>query len=238
MGISFDRGLRIAGYRPSTFKNALLGYLRTEKPSCLVDLKSIFPHRRDGAIVYEECLDRRLIDRETGKLTDAGLIVARAKVVARIPLDKARLVLDGFLDRIDQLNSDPQAITRIDAVWLFGSFMREEASVGDIDLAISMSSTKRFGKIEEKIAHAKALLANFPDAPQDWQFPWDRIDWLHRRAIFGARRHPLLSGAQDGMNDLTSLGVPCRLIYDRERGGGSMTRSCHVTLNLKDVPIR
>jgi hypothetical protein len=219
MGISFDRDLRIAGYRTSTFKNALAGYLRTMSPASLIDLKSVFPHRRDGAIVYEECLDRGLIDRATGKVAEAGLTLVRSKMVPRTPRKKAKLVLDGFLERVDQLNHDPDAISRVDEVWLFGSLMRDEAAVGDIDLAIGKSSSGRFQNLDARVRQAKTLLTNFPDAPRDWAWPWNRIDWLYRRAIFGARRHPLLAGAKDGIDDLASLGVPCRLIYDRARGG-------------------
>ncbi|WP_298670673.1 hypothetical protein [uncultured Sphingomonas sp.] len=219
MGISFDRDLRVAGYRASTFKNALIGYLRTKSPASLIDLKSVFPHRRDGAIVYEECLDRHLIDRATGKVTEAGLTLVRSKVVPRTPLEKAKGVLDAFLERVDELNRDPEAISRVDQVWLFGSLMRDESTVGDIDLAIARSSSGRFENLDAQVLQAKALLANFPDAPRDWAWPWDRIDWLYRRAIFGARRHPLLAGAKDGVDDLASLGVPCRLIYERARGG-------------------
>lgn len=113
MGISFDRDLRIAGYRASIFKNALAGYLRTERPASLIDLKSIFPHRRDGAIVYEECLDRDLINRGTGKVSEAGLTLARSKVVARTPPEKAKTILEAFLKRVDQLNHDPEAISRL-----------------------------------------------------------------------------------------------------------------------------
>jgi hypothetical protein len=62
MGISFDRNARIAGYRPAVFKDALRGFMRTRSHGNLIDLKSIFPFRRDGAIVFEECLDRGLIE--------------------------------------------------------------------------------------------------------------------------------------------------------------------------------
>ncbi|MCG7347496.1 hypothetical protein [Sphingomonas sp. ACRSK] len=217
MGISFDRDRRIAGYRTSTFKNALAGYLRTESPARLIDLKSVFPHRRDGAIVYEECLDRGLIDRASGEVTEAGLTLVRSKMVARTPLEKAKRVLDEFLERVDQLNHDPEAISRVDEVWLFGSLMREEAAVGDIDIAIARSRSDRFPNLDAQVCQAKALLANFPDAPSRWRWPWDRVDWLYGRAVFGARRHPLLAGAKDGMDDLASLGVPCKLIYDRVR---------------------
>jgi hypothetical protein len=38
----------------------------------MIDLQTVFPLRRDDAIVFEECLDRGLIDPATLKLTEAG----------------------------------------------------------------------------------------------------------------------------------------------------------------------
>jgi len=236
MGVTFDRAVRISGYRPSIFKDALTGYLRTNSPSNLIDLRGVFPLRRDGAIIYEECVDRGLIDPTTHEVTERGLIVARAKVVTRTPLAKAKQVLNDFLERVDQLNSEPESISRVEEVWLFGSLMREEATVGDIDLAILGSRDPRFGRdLNAQVTQAKKLIAKFNDAPGYWASPWDRIDWLFRRAIFGARRHPLLAGAQEGINDLVSLGVPCRLIYNRSRGGRVNDR---ILLRHPDSPGR
>lgn len=207
MGVTFDRSVRIAGYRPSTFKSSLRAYLRTRSRASFIDLKSVFPLRRDGAIVYEECLDRGLIDAASGEITDAGQVVAGAKVLTRTPLAKARRVMEEFLGRVEQFNGDPDAVSRVDQVWLFGSLMRDEANVGDIDLAIIRSRDTRFdGDLDGQVDQAKKLIAKFKDAPQYWAWPWDRIDWLFRRAIFGVRRHPLLAGAQEGTSDLISLG--------------------------------
>ncbi|HWT42151.1 MAG TPA: nucleotidyltransferase domain-containing protein [Sphingopyxis sp.] len=148
------------------------------------------------------------------------MAVARAKVTARTPLIKARAVLDELLNRIDRFNADPEAVSRVDEIWLFGSMMREEATVGDIDLAICRSRDARFADdLDGQVEQAKRLIQGYPDAPQRWAWPWDRIDWLYRRSIFGPRRHPLLAGAQEGTTDLQLLAVPCRLIYDRARGG-------------------
>jgi hypothetical protein len=72
VGISLDKNSRIAGYRSSVFKDALRGFLRTRSPGNMIDLKTVFPLRRDDAIVFEECLDRGLIDPATLKLTEAG----------------------------------------------------------------------------------------------------------------------------------------------------------------------
>jgi len=78
MGISFDKDMRIAGYRPATFKDGLRGFLRTKSPGCMIDLRSVFPQRRDGAIVFEECLNHGLIElRDRFELTAKGETIAR-----------------------------------------------------------------------------------------------------------------------------------------------------------------
>lgn len=218
MGISFGSETRIAGYRLSLYKNGIGAYSRTQSASRFIDIMSNFPLRPDGAIIYEECLDRGLIDGEMEKITEEGRIIARSKTVARTPAAKGWKLLDAFLDRVDALNADPEAISRVDEIWLFGSLMRGEDSIGDIDLAIGRTSRKP-GDFDGDLEGTKALVAAFPDAPQSWTWPWDRIDWLYRRAVFGPRRHRLLAGVQDGMTDLALLGVPCRLVYDRARGG-------------------
>lgn len=219
MGVSLDNKDLIAGYRPATFKNALRGYARTSNPQNLIDLRSVFPLRRDGAIVFEECLDRGLIDPEALKLTAAGETLARAKAQKRTPLEKADAVLQQFLDNADAMNADEDAISQVDKVWLFGSMMRREASVGDIDLAVCTSRKPRFADHRVREQHARHLVEAAAEAPSYWQFPGEREDWLERRNLYGARRHPLLAGIQHGATDLASLGVPCRLIYDRRRGG-------------------
>lgn len=220
MGISLDRNSRIAGYRPSVFKDALRGFQRTKSPGSMIDLKTIFPLRRDGAIVFEECLDRGLIDPATLKLTEAGETIARAKAKSRTPLPKAHSVLNEFLERIEALNRDPDAVQQLDQLWLFGSLMRGEETVGDIDLALTMSRRPRFATDHDgRCAHIEKLLAQHGDASVRWEESWIQEGWLTNRALYGTRRHPLLAGVQDGTSDLESLGVPCRLIYDRTRGG-------------------
>jgi len=40
MGVTFMPDMRIAGYRPTVFKDALRGFLRTQSPGNFIDLKS------------------------------------------------------------------------------------------------------------------------------------------------------------------------------------------------------
>lgn len=52
---------------------------------------AVFPQRRDGAIVFEECLDRWLIETQDGfRLTPGGEAMVRGKAKPRAPLAKAQ----------------------------------------------------------------------------------------------------------------------------------------------------
>jgi predicted nucleotidyltransferase len=224
VGISFDKNMRIAGYTPATFKNGLRGFMRTLSPGCMIDLKSVFPQRRDGAIVFEECLDRRLIDAQEGfRLSKAGEIVARGRATRRAPLAKAKALLSEFLARVHSLNNDKDAVCYVQEVWLFGSVLRGTETVGDIDLALVTERRTQFqgeAGYKKMQAHLKRVLANRDDAPQPRAFPWWSAEvWLTERALFGPKRHPLLADAQTDVRNLVDLGVPCQLIYDRSEGG-------------------
>src|SRR5262249_47579839 len=65
----------------------------------------------------------------------------------------------------------------------------------------------------------KKLLANRDDVPQTRGLLWSAELWHMQRSLFGVKRHPLLAGVQENINNLLDLGVPCRLIYARTRGG-------------------
>ena len=227
VGISFDSDMRIAGYRPSVFKAALRGFMRTGSPGNVVDLKTVFPLRRDGAIVVEECLDRGLLDVETFRVTEDGEAIARAKAGKRTSLARAKTVLGDFLERVAKLNRDPSAINLVEQVWLFGSLMQERETVGDIDLALRIIRRPEVAEDHDlRRRRVAELLTRQADAPINWATPWDREAWVTHRALYGTRRHPLLAGVHDSVEDLSALGTPCRLIYDRERGGrGSRSRS-------------
>ncbi len=223
MGISFAQDLRIAGYRPTVFKNAIRGFMRTRSRENVIDLRSIFPQRRDGAIVFEECIDRGLIDAEKLEITEKGMAIARGKAKRRTTLVQAHALLNTFLERVESLNRDPDALTSVTQVWLFGSLLRGEETVGDIDAAFKTEWRQKYLKLlkggyEGLQEHMRALLSRFPGAPcPTWQETG--TDWLLRRALYGNQQHHLYAGIHEDIHDLVSVGCPCRLIYDLSRGG-------------------
>ena len=82
------------------FKQSLRAYSGRLDPGALIDLRSLFPLRRDGAIVFEEALDRGLIDPSSLRPTADGEALTRAKMQPRTPIGRADVVLERLLDRI------------------------------------------------------------------------------------------------------------------------------------------
>lgn len=134
---------------------------------------------------------------------------------------KKQTVLNEFLGRAEKLNADPDAVNFVEQVWLFGSVMREEPTVNDIDIALITSRRPEYVQNYQAMCDRIQLLANRPDVPESRraQFVWNIEAWLLERALYGPRRHPLLSGVHEGKGDLIAVAAPCRLIFDRAQGG-------------------
>jgi predicted nucleotidyltransferase len=218
MGVNLPKDGTLAGFRLTQVKQALKTYARTGREENFFDAKSFAPSRMEAAALYEELLERKLIDPEAVShehyLTEAGLAIAGGKT-RRSPLSTARRVLDDLLARIEQMNEHSAPLNVVQRVWLFGSVMRGQETVGDIDLAIETAHNPAFSDDASRSARLRELVDQAPGHLLYFQ----KLSWREERDIFGERRHPLLAGAHIGSDELRQMGVPCRLIFDRSRGG-------------------
>lgn len=218
MGVNLPKDITLAGFRLTQVKQALKAYARTGQEENFFEAKSFAPSRMEAAALYEELLERRLIDpRATSHedyLTESGLAIATGKT-RRSPLRTARRVLDELLARIEHMNERSAPLNLVERVWLFGSLMRGQETVGDIDLAIETVRNPAFGDDASRSNRLHELVDQAPDHLLYFQ----KLNWHEERGIFGERRHPLLAGARTDSTELRRLGVPCQLIFDRSRGG-------------------
>jgi hypothetical protein len=98
--------------------------------------------------------------------------------------------------------------------------MRDEATVGDIDAALMMTRRPEYSAdYQGMLRHLETLLSRRSDTPKYQGVFWPAESWITERALYGPKRHPLLAGVRDDLSDLIALDVPCRLLYDRSRGG-------------------
>jgi len=175
-----------------------------------------FPRQIGKAAALEEAIERGLVslDEERLELTDAGRGLAWSKS-RRYPLATAQEQLRRFLDRVEAHNADPTNPFLVDQVWLFGSTLREEDTVGDIDLAYTTVLNPAYKDHKVYDQRRNEIFQAAPDSV-DWMYA---LDWHLHKSIFGPRRHPLLAGAMQGLDTLIGLAVPCRILFDKAKGG-------------------
>ncbi|NSL72077.1 hypothetical protein C6Y62_09690 [Hyphomicrobium sulfonivorans] len=218
MGVNLPKDTTLAGFPLVEVKRALKTYARTGQEENFFETKSFASSRLEAAALYEELLERQLIDPTASShehyLTEAGLAIAEGKT-RRSPLRTARRVLNDLLARIAHMNQHSAPLNLVERVWLFGSVMRGEETVGDIDLAIETVRNPAFADDTSWSTRLHELVDQAPDHLLYFQ----KLYWHEQRGIFGERRHSLLAGAHIGSNGLQRLGVPCQLIFDRSRGG-------------------
>lgn len=227
MTLTFSSSDRIAGFSPALFRKALRTFAGRSNPGQLIG-RALFSDTRQGAIVYEECLDRGMIqphglDESRTQRAHRGVTAAGISVISsassRMPKAKAEKCLSDLLDRIDVMNASQDAMRLIDEIWIFGSMIRDVETVGDIDIAVVSSRGRpdldgdlRLEEIARQFRERRG-----PQKSID-SMVWMQ-DWLVTTAVFGGRVPKIFSGFHGGYDDLLALAVPCRLIYDRSRGG-------------------
>lgn len=71
-------------------------------------------------------------------MTDKGLDLMRASAASKISRKTATRALDDLLQRVQQINADPEKIDTIAAVAVFGSYLSDQDPLGDLDVAIKI----------------------------------------------------------------------------------------------------
>jgi predicted nucleotidyltransferase len=97
--------------------------------------------RRDGVPRFE--------------VTDAGVRLASTNLVPRIMRAKADAIMDGFMQRVAEVNASSELISRVAEVYVFGSYITDVPKVGDIDLSVKLERKIEEGWIE--LSHARAV---------------------------------------------------------------------------------
>lgn len=90
----------------------------------------------DGAVLLAVLVKEGYIDRDKLTPTTLGMALAHAEDRERLPYSQARELLGEFLEAVKTANARQGARILIERVHVFGSFLAESETVGDIDLLI------------------------------------------------------------------------------------------------------
>lgn len=145
------RGRAIGGLDALQVRDALRAFLDAETPTSFENgefkikrktlngdflAKELGLSDAAGAALLSTLVDEGYIDNEKLTPTTLGMALAQAEDRERLPLDRARVLLDEFLDAVKTVNARPGARIFIERVHVFGSFLVQADTVGDIDLLL------------------------------------------------------------------------------------------------------
>ncbi len=74
------------------------------------------------------------------EISTRGQALANASAAKPITRKTADRLLQGFIERVHDLNSRPEYLFRVESVALFGSMLSDTDRLGDVDLAIELQS--------------------------------------------------------------------------------------------------
>src|SRR5207248_2289196 len=92
----------------------------------------------------------------TWRNTMAGNALANATAAPPLSRTDADRLLKEFLIRVGIVNNDPSWLYRVGKVVIFGSYLKSQEWVGDIDLAIRLDRRREFAELWPETLLAKA----------------------------------------------------------------------------------
>lgn len=193
----------------------------------------------EAAILTQELIDRGLVDPKATDelgypkpLTSAGKAIAQGNT-RRFKKAAADKVIAETVARVEAHNSGKDHVQYIDKIWIFGSAIRGEDTVGDVDFAIEKSFRPDLSDSDDAFSQALQELRG-----KSGKQEYNALQWERDRAIYGARKNPMLSRQE--IDDLINMAVPCQLVYDRDRGGPVFDRVLekHPKASVRDFPER
>lgn len=198
---------------------ALHSFRRSPHRINFVDTKVIFPQRRDGAILFEEMLDRGLLT-EVGsghELSPAGRAVSERSIRPETTRQRADRDLRNVLEAVQQSNDGEHAVDDIEEVWVSGDYLGT-GPVRQVDLHFKLRRRPQHRETIDADAHAKGALKRLR-ARQPRSMASDQLTaWLTDMLIFGERRQAIFRSAQFDLEALKHSGVACRRLFEFRLG--------------------
>lgn len=161
----------------------------------------------EGALLIKELQDRNFIEEMVDgySLTLRGAALSIARCVPPIHKEKADKLLSDFLDRVREVNDHDVYLYRVSGVWLFGSYIDDNATdYGDIDIAVELSRkiedpNEHIRRNQEAVMEAARKGRNFPTI-------FDQLDYARRLVLLKLKnrnQYISLHTTADGILELT-----------------------------------
>ncbi len=90
------------------------------------------------------------------KRTVKGGALARALFSKPVPRQSAEKTMSEFLDRVRQVNCNSRFLYRVAKAVVFGSFLSDTPSVGDLDVAVDLCPKEKDSRKHSELIRARA----------------------------------------------------------------------------------
>lgn len=120
---------------PRTFEN---GKIRIGSKALTAEFlaKQLNLDAAEGKQLLIDLIRDGYIDKNKLIPTVQGMVLVRAEDRDRLPRNEASKILNEFLDAVENVNSRLKARVSVQRVYVFGSYLTDAETVGDIDLLI------------------------------------------------------------------------------------------------------
>ncbi len=164
-------------------------------------------------------------DRRRGgpRPTVGGIAVIGSRPSAPLSSTRADDVLAAILGNAATLNAGEGMPWKVTRIWLYGSHMRREPSVNDVDVVVETERTVTWtmdagSDLGRRWISMARVSGGEAAVTEDGEMSVYRaLEHLRDLWTLGGRRHPALSPSH--LHGLVQVGCACRLVFDAARGG-------------------
>jgi len=155
-------------------KKWMMRYLNLQDRKATQVIRSLI---REGYVVRNGKCD----DETAFEFTDLGSSLVRASGASRITRTTAAQALQAFMVRVKAVNETPRFLYTVNAVAVFGSYLKNARELGDLDLAVQLKSRIADAeRVTKELEHAGSSGRSFS------RFI-DQLTWAHDEVMLALK---------------------------------------------------
>ena len=159
----------VNGWHANAFgKKWMMKYLNLREREATQVIRSLV---REGYVVRNGKRD----DENVFEFTDLGSSLVRASGAKRITRTTAAEALQAFMVRVKAVNENSRFLYTVNAVVVFGSYLKNVGELGDLDLAVQLKS--RIADAEQRVTKE---LEHACSSSRSFSRFIDQLTWAHR----------------------------------------------------------
>jgi predicted nucleotidyltransferase len=156
-------------------KRWMMKYLKLHDRKATEVIRSLI---REGYVVRSGKRD----DETAFEFTDLGASLVRASGAKKITRTTAEEALQAFMARVKAVNETPRFLYTVNAVVVFGSYLKNVGELGDLDLAVQLKS--RIADAEQRVTKE---LEHAGSSGRSFSRFIDQLTWAHDEVMLALK---------------------------------------------------